>query len=83
MASVPVVDANPRLALAVVVGRPHDERGVAAGDTDAFRALRLDAAPQVPGPTRRPGEGMRSFSAGAGTGALVTGVVGDREGGPA
>jgi dihydrofolate reductase len=59
------------------------ERGVAAGDTDAFRALRLDAAPQVPGPTRRPGEGMRSFSAGASTGALVTGVVGDREGGPA
>ena len=36
-------------------GRPHGERGVAAGDTDAFRALRLDAAPQVPGPTRRPG----------------------------
>jgi uncharacterized protein YndB with AHSA1/START domain len=23
--------------------------GVAAGDTDAFRALRLEAAPQVPG----------------------------------
>ena len=41
-----VVEANPRLALAVVVGRPHDERGVAAGDTDAFRPLRLDAAPQ-------------------------------------
>jgi len=38
-----VVEANPRLALAVVVGRQYDERGVAAGDTDAFRALRLDA----------------------------------------
>ncbi len=43
MASVPFVEANPRLALAVVVGRSHDERGVAAGDADAFRALRLDA----------------------------------------
>jgi len=39
--------------LAVVVGRPHDERGVAAGDTDAFRALRLDATPQVPGADTR------------------------------
>jgi len=57
MASVPSSKRTHALALAVVVGRPHDERGVAAGDTDVFRALRLDAA-------------------------LVSGIAGDREGGP-
>ena len=47
MASVPSSKRTPGLALAVVVGRPDDERGVAAGDTDAFRALQLDAAPHA------------------------------------
>src|SRR5207253_11391470 len=44
-----VVEANPRLALAVVVGQPHDEGGVAARRHGRVPCLRLDAAPQVPG----------------------------------
>ena len=40
-----VVEANLRLALAVFVVRPNDERGFAAGDAEACRGLRLDAAP--------------------------------------
>jgi hypothetical protein len=83
MASVPSSKRTQALPFAVVVGRPHDERGVAAGETDAFRAPPARRRAASTGADTKAGEGMRSFSAGAGTGALVTGVVGDREGGPA
>src|SRR5919204_5972066 len=40
-----VGEPHPRLALAVVVGRPDDERRVAAADAAALRPLRLGPAP--------------------------------------
>src|SRR5919202_6531953 len=42
-----VVEAHPRLAPAVVVGRPDDEDRVAAADAAGLRPLRLDAAPDA------------------------------------
>src|SRR5919204_3974393 len=42
-----VVEAHPDLALAVVVGRPDDERRVATADAAALRPLRLDPAPDA------------------------------------
>ena len=40
-----VVEPNPRLAAAVVVRRPDDQRCVFAGDADSLRSFRLRAAP--------------------------------------
>ena len=50
----PVGEANPRLALAVVVGRPHDQRRRLAADRHRLRALRLGAAPHADEHVRLP-----------------------------
>src|SRR5947209_1196665 len=42
-----VVEADPGLALAVVVGRPHDQRRRAASNLDLLRALRLAPVPDA------------------------------------